>query len=156
MPSSLHMLALVVAAIIKADAAAAFQHAAIVHSCGNPPLRWAHNSWRLSAQSDTDENADQAGTKEDKNLATKAAWYGVEVFGKVFGSNPKESTPQDYSGPPSSLQETMERVKRDFENSYFLGGNMDEELYDPDCEFADPFVSFRGRDRFVDNLQKGF
>ncbi|KAL3921333.1 MAG: hypothetical protein SGILL_002803 [Bacillariaceae sp.] len=47
----------------------------------------------------------------------------------------------------------MERIKEDFEKSYFLNGNMDVEIYDPDCEFADPFVSFRGRDRFVDNLQ---
>ena len=30
---------------------------------------------------------------------------------------------------------------------------MDKLIYDEDCVFADPFVSFRGRDRFVDNLQ---
>jgi hypothetical protein len=29
---------------------------------------------------------------------------------------------------------------------------MDTEIYDEQCEFADPFVSFKGRDRFVDNL----
>ena len=36
---------------------------------------------------------------------------------------------------------------------YFLTGAMDAALYDPDCEFADPFTSFRGRDRFVANLE---
>ena len=30
---------------------------------------------------------------------------------------------------------------------------MDTALYDPDCEFADPFVAFKGRDRFVANLE---
>ena len=30
---------------------------------------------------------------------------------------------------------------------------MDVALYDEQCEFADPFVAFRGRDRFVANLE---
>ena len=29
---------------------------------------------------------------------------------------------------------------------------MDVALYDEQCEFSDPFVAFRGRQRFVDNL----
>ena len=36
---------------------------------------------------------------------------------------------------------------------YFLTGAMDVALYDEQCEFADPFVAFRGRDRFVANLE---
>ena len=36
---------------------------------------------------------------------------------------------------------------------YFLTGKMDIALYDSECEFADPFVSFNGRDRFVANLE---
>ena len=39
-----------------------------------------------------------------------------------------------------------------FSDRYFFTGKMDEALYDSECEFADPFVSFRGRQRFVDNL----
>ena len=59
---------------------------------------------------------------------------------------------------PGSLEEAIERLRADYEGTaedprpYFLTGAMDEELYDEDCEFADPFVSFRGRQRFVDNL----
>lgn len=55
--------------------------------------------------------------------------------------------------PPQSIQETLERIQLDNDRSYFLSGNVDTLIYDEDCVFADPFVSFRGRDRFVDNLQ---
>lgn len=35
----------------------------------------------------------------------------------------------------------------------FFFSNMDVDLYEQDCEFADPFVSFRGTDRFKKNLE---
>lgn len=47
----------------------------------------------------------------------------------------------------------MKRIQLDNDRSYFLSGQVDNEIYQDDCLFADPFVSFRGRDRFVDNLQ---
>lgn len=34
----------------------------------------------------------------------------------------------------------------------FLSGTVDELIYSESCVFADPFVSFSGRDRFVKNL----
>jgi hypothetical protein len=108
----------------------------------------------LRARSNKDDINDKAGTKEDMSPFATSVWYGVEQFGKIFGKR-KESgaTADDYSGPPASLQETMERIKLDMvERSYFLSGDMDTEIYDEQCEFADPFVSFKGRDRFVDNL----
>lgn len=40
-----------------------------------------------------------------------------------------------------------QRLKLDNEREYFLSGQVDTLIYDPDCEFADPFVSFNGRDR---------
>jgi hypothetical protein len=40
----------------------------------------------------------------------------------------------------------------DNERYYFLSGTIDELIYSEDCTFADPFVSFKGRDRFVKNL----
>jgi hypothetical protein len=87
------------------------------------------------------------------NPLTKSSWYAVELFGKVFGSAKAEAqAAEDYSGPPQSLQETLNRIKLDNDRSYFLSGQVDEDIYDPDCVFSDPFVSFAGRDRFVTNL----
>ena len=36
---------------------------------------------------------------------------------------------------------------------YFVSGQVDAALYAEDCVFADPFASFAGRQRFIDNLQ---
>jgi Uncharacterized conserved protein (DUF2358) len=103
-------------------------------------------------------NGDEAGTKANMNPFTKSVWYGVEKFGQVFGRALKKSENSnddkiDFSGPPSSLDETVKRIQLDNNRSYFLSGQVDKEIYQDDCLFADPFVSFRGRDRFVDNLQ---
>jgi hypothetical protein len=103
-----------------------------------------------SPNSDDDDD----GKKESLNPIAKASWYAVEVFGKVFGDS---TTTTDVavvstSGAPRSLEETTQRIQLDNDRSYFLSGQVDEEIYDVNCIFSDPFVSFEGRDRFVDNL----
>ncbi|GKY98451.1 hypothetical protein MPSEU_000802500 [Mayamaea pseudoterrestris] len=98
---------------------------------------------------------------EDLNPLTKASWYAVEAFGNLFGDKSKQqqspgatqaSLVYSMDQPPSSLQETLQRIQADNQRQYFLSGSIDELIYDPDCVFSDPFVSFRGRDRFVQNL----
>jgi len=86
-----------------------------------------------------------------------AAWYGVEAFGKIFSSNKSAGTINnngsiDMTVPPNSLDQTLQRLKLDSERSYFLSGEVDRLIYSENCVFADPFVSFKGRDRFIDNL----
>ena len=110
------------------------------------------------------DDVDVVGVQKDMNPFTRASWYGVEAFGKLFGGrNPSNqgdgviqlpsSATIDLTVPPVSLQETLQRIRSDTDRSYFLSGQVDTFIYDEDCLFADPFVSFRGRDRFVDNLQ---
>jgi hypothetical protein len=105
---------------------------------------------------------DKDQQKTDVNPLTRASWYAVEAFGKVFGSkqnvastNVLESSQEevvDLTKSPTSVTETIQRIQIDNDRSYFLSGNVDTLIYDPDCVFSDPFVSFTGRDRFVDNL----
>mmetsp|Transcript_19675 Transcript_19675/g.44442 ORF Transcript_19675/g.44442 Transcript_19675/m.44442 type:complete len:233 (-) Transcript_19675:49-747(-) len=101
------------------------------------------------------------GGKEDEEMGTfeLASWYAVEAFGRVFGGSKKtdvalESVDSDIdvSRQPLSLDETLQRIQLDNDRSYFLSGEIDEMIYDEQCTFADPFVSFDGRQRFVDNL----
>lgn len=84
----------------------------------------------------------------------KAPWYAVEAFGKVFGSpaTGKKSSPST-DQLPSSVAETLQRIQQDNEREYFLSGDLDLLIYAEDCTFSDPFVSFQGRDRFVENLE---
>ena len=112
---------------------------------------------------DAAKQGEDTSNPDDLNPFVKASWYAVEAFGKVFGSVNTPSTestvsslsgdePLDLTKPPSSMTETFDRIKLDNDRSYFLSGEVDKLIYDPDCVFADPFVAFAGRDRFVDNL----
>mmetsp|Transcript_1525 Transcript_1525/g.3250 ORF Transcript_1525/g.3250 Transcript_1525/m.3250 type:complete len:244 (+) Transcript_1525:222-953(+) len=96
---------------------------------------------------------------ESKNPLELASWYAVEAFGKAFGSknsvdggNNQVSDSIDFTKAPSSLDETLKRIQIDNDRSYFLSGEVDRLIYDEACTFADPFVAFDGRDRFIDNL----
>jgi hypothetical protein len=107
---------------------------------------------RVTAKPPDSAQEESKNTKE-VDLLTKASWYGVEVFGKVFGSK-RDSSTSAYSleQPPSSVEETKARLQADNNREYFLSGEVDKCIYDDQCVFADPFVSFKGRDRFVENL----
>jgi hypothetical protein len=92
------------------------------------------------------------------NIITKSSWYAVEWFGNAFGKKGQPGQSSDLvetqlALSPKSLDETIERINDDNDRYYFLSGEIDSFIYDVDCIFADPFVSFSGRDRFVQNLQ---
>ncbi len=102
--------------------------------------------------------SDEERTKEtirSNNPLELASWYAVEAFGKAFGSKKSDgdiiisSNDIDLTKQPSSLQETLARVKLDNDRSYFLSGEVDRLIYDEDCVFADPFVAFNGKNFVV-------
>jgi len=140
------------------------QHANSFHSLASPILtsrvRAASSSFLLRASTDEKNKEvedDDVAVNEDMNPLTRASWYAVEAFGNVFGSDtpssPKgDDVDADLSQPPKSLKEALRRIELDNERQYFLSGEVDVLAYDEDCVFADPFVSFSGRKRFVDNL----
>jgi Uncharacterized conserved protein (DUF2358) len=107
-----------------------------------------------------DEDNDNFSTQKVDTI-TKASWYAVESFGNLFGSPVERDSSGDSVdandltslAPPASIAETVARLQQDNERLYFLSGKMDVGIYDSNCVFADPFVSFQGRDRFVANLQ---
>lgn len=49
---------------------------------------------------------------------------------------------------PLMRTDAVTRLKADFDRFYFVTGQMDLDLYEEDCTFADPFVAFQGRQRF--------
>lgn len=120
------------------------------------PAGLVRNPTLLPPATQSNDNNEPDPTPMRWNPLAKASWYAVEAFGKVFGSS-KSSEPNSTGlrtdEPPQSIQETIQRLQADNDREYFLSGTIDALIYDPDCEFADPFVSFRSRDRFVENLQ---
>ena len=100
--------------------------------------------------------------QEGINPITKASWYAVEWFGNAFGDSSAAcrattttsttTTTTTSEGPSLSLAETVQRIQWDNDRSYFLSGQVDELIYDPNCVFRDPFICFVGRDWFVTNL----
>jgi hypothetical protein len=104
-------------------------------------------------------NQEEDATTADMNPVTRASWYAVEAFGKVFG-NKNDSSPTiagddiDLTKAPVSLEETLRRIQLDNDRSYFLSGNVDVLTYDPDCIFSDPFVSFAGKELYKHILYK--
>jgi len=96
----------------------------------------------------------------EPSAAMKGVWFATELFGKAAAlMRPSLAEPSPSTGGAStSLDEAIGRLESDYAGTaadprpYFLTGVLDEALYDEQCEFADPFVSFKGRQRFVDNL----
>lgn len=83
-------------------------------------------------------------------MANNARRYGSELFGNIIGLG-KKKEPEDASSStaePISRADAVARLKTDFDRFYFVTGQMDLDLYEPECVFADPFVAFEGRDRF--------
>jgi hypothetical protein len=108
------------------------------------------------------EKSNDDSRNNNVNALTKSSWYAAEAFGKVVGfiKKPNDSKQQgntitleiDTTVSPTTLDETIRRIQLDNDREYFLSGKVDKLIYDIDCTFADPFVSFNGRDRFVENL----
>eukprot|EP00898_Chlorokybus_atmophyticus_P008331 jgi/Chlat1/849/Chrsp104S01195 len=91
----------------------------------------------------------------DPSLFVKASWYAAELFGQV-ASLGREKQPEEAStSAPErmySRQEVVAALRKDYDRNYFVTGDMSLDVYSEDCEFADPFVSFRGRERFQRNV----
>ena len=81
-------------------------------------------------------------------------WNAAESLGNARASLVGSEPEMPMGEAPSSRDELVDRLRADYDRNYFLTGDIDVPLYTEDCEFADPFTSFRGRQRFVQNLKK--
>lgn len=54
---------------------------------------------------------------------------------------------------PSDARSLLRSIRADFDRSYFVTGDVDPAVYEPDCVFADPTIQFTGFERYRRNLQ---
>eukprot|EP00438_Fugacium_kawagutii_P007185 Skav210218 [mRNA] locus=scaffold2492:164513:164824:+ [translate_table: standard] len=83
----------------------------------------------------------------------QVVWNAAEALGNARASL-VGSDEEPLGEAASTRDELVERLRADYDRNYFLTGDVDVPLYTEDCEFADPFTSFRGRKRFVQNLKR--
>lgn len=117
---------------------------------------------RLRARKEGGSATGETGS-ESENVVLRAAWYGSEVLGIVasFFRSPTPSpetsaeavieVDQNGSGSITGRERVVEAIKKDYDCSYFVTGNLTLSAYEEDCEFADPAGSFKGLNRFKRN-----
>ena len=80
----------------------------------------------------------------------QAVWYAAEAFGDLVGLGKRAADPAGAAAAasPAAAQlpraDALSAIRADYDVDYFISGRGAMAAYDPDCEFADPFVSFRG------------
>ncbi|CAJ1346791.1 unnamed protein product [Effrenium voratum] len=80
-------------------------------------------------------------------------WNAAETLGSARAALVGAEDAAEVGEAPRSVEELVQRLRADYDRNYFLTGDVDAAVYTEDCEFADPFTSFRGRQRFVQNLK---
>jgi len=117
-----------------------------------------HHFSKISMRVSPSESDKPTGPTSDADAGVKAAWYASEAFGDIvslFRGKSAESEPAKIPEGKSeklSWAGTVEKLRADYDRCYFVTGQLDPSLYLEDCEFADPFVSFKGLQRFKKNL----
>ncbi|MCO5593113.1 hypothetical protein L7F22_047119 [Adiantum nelumboides] len=84
------------------------------------------------------------------SLAVSATTQLLRLFNTGSVSTSGTSTPE---ASFTQLQDVMDALKGDYDQAYFLTGNLTRSLYADDCYFADPTISFTGRDLYERNLR---
>ncbi|XP_024523549.1 uncharacterized protein LOC9643762 [Selaginella moellendorffii] len=95
------------------------------------------------------------------SVPVRMVWYLSEAFGiaaaglRNFQSGLGKSQGQEQEEGDFEVvtrEMACDLIRKDYEQSYFVTGKMTTGIYKSDCEFADPFVSFKGLKRFKQNV----
>lgn len=96
--------------------------------------------------------------EKDASVGLKAAWYGAEALGKVVGKDAGGEDDDDGDETTEGVVVVVDRasaiasIREDYSQEYFVTGKGKMRSYAKDCEFSDPFVSFKGLERFKQNV----
>jgi hypothetical protein len=94
-----------------------------------------------------------ASTPPEPSPALKALWYASEQFGNALAAvRGTAGRPTPLEVVPLSPAERLASLRADYEVNYFVSGRGEMRAYAPDCLFADAFASFRGTQRFKNNV----
>ena len=109
-------------------------------------------------------NQKEMNREKEKGLLNQAVWYLSEGLGDLLGNLNSFTSSKDSkerkleyerylkSRSIMNLDDSIELLRADYDKVYFVTGDLNLDIYDENCIFADPFVSFTGLDRFKKNL----
>jgi len=91
---------------------------------------------------------------DDADAGLRAAWHGAEALGNLIGATRATTTRATTAATATAMTRAsaLEAIRADYAEEYFVSGRGAMAAYARDCEFADPFASFRGLDRFRANV----
>jgi hypothetical protein len=75
----------------------------------------------------------------------------TSISNLLFGTD--ETTDRIYQKSSLTPLEVLNGVIGDFEDGYLFSGKIDAEIYDENCVFTDPTLSFKGLARFESNIK---
>lgn len=97
-----------------------------------------------------------ASTLFDDALAQRIVQGLTDLSDKIF-LQPNEvafiESPRTYKKMKLTTQELFDGIRNDFKNGYLFTGEIDPELYNSNCTFTDPTISFRGLSTFQRNIK---
>lgn len=136
-----------------------------------------HRSRTKCSSSSKPDNtqATKPPAKQDSSpgLGLKAAWYGAEQLGNIIGAlAPRAASTAAKTAVQQAMlsrPDAIAAIRTDYDENYFVSGQVwlfpacckqwlcnhtqgSLAAYAPDCRFADPFASFRGVQRFKNNV----
>jgi len=110
----------------------------------------------LSSSSSSSSRIDATTDSTDTGTAATTISKTDEESTSQSSQSQSQSSnlPQKQKAAPSSSQELLERVRRDYtERNYLWTGDLDIDCFTDDCRFTDPTISFVGTDAYTTNTQ---
>jgi hypothetical protein len=107
------------------------------HAVITPRKRLCSLSSSLQMQEETEE-------RKDRNPMGKAVWYAAEALGDAMAVVTGRRSNAGQLGikrtEKISRDEALDRLRVDYDRSYFVSGELDIDLYEQDCLFAGKFL----------------
>lgn len=118
----------------------------ICHAFRNPSKPFRSNLISLHDRDRSDYDSSPAFVKLLVNGLT-------EIF-KVFSSEDTDEVGNNIvnSAAPADPQLLLQSIASDFNRGYLFTGDINFSIYDEDCKFTDPTISFRGLSTFKRNI----